>query len=251
MVIKQRPQLIGSHQSRRELAATAAAQLTKMHRLGQRRSEHPQGVLVGIEVGAQELGQLVAVPGVALRPRGTPARAQRVEGVGMHRHHRVSRSQQPIHDQAAAGLDRDGKIPRLLELGQPLHRGHQLVFTVPQRPMRHTMAALIGHRHVMGLSGPVPTCLHRRSPPTSGSSPGGRGSGRQLVVGPHRWWGKSLTPVPPSVPAGSATLTLAITWHAPQAVPCRAPRTQTRWVCHLRVPQRAPPAGRAAAKPAP
>jgi hypothetical protein len=74
---------------------------------------------------------------------------------------------------------------------------------------------------------PIPPAW-RSPPPRCGDTRSHRWSRvrRQLVKGPPNG-GKSLKPVPLSAPARSAALTLAITWHAPQAIPHRAPETQT------------------------
>jgi len=56
-------------------------------------------------VGAQVVGQLVAVSRVGLGARGAPPWAGGVERGGVHRHHGVARREQPVDHQTAVLLD--------------------------------------------------------------------------------------------------------------------------------------------------
>jgi hypothetical protein len=75
--------------------------------------------LEAVPVGAQLVGQLVAVAGVGLGPAGAPAGPRRVERVGVDGHHRVPGRQESVHHQTRSGLDDHGKLTRISMAAQP------------------------------------------------------------------------------------------------------------------------------------
>jgi hypothetical protein len=116
-----------------------------------------------VTVGAQQVGQLPAVTWIGLGPGCAPAGSGGVEGVGMHRHHRVAGGQQPVHDHTVGGLDRHRQLLRMAVAGQPTDGPVQADLVMTQRPAVDDLAGVVHHGDVVGFAGPVPAHLHAAS----------------------------------------------------------------------------------------
>jgi hypothetical protein len=116
-----------------------------------------------VPVGAQGVSQLVAVAGIGLGPGGTPARTGSPERGGVHRHHRVTGSQQAVHDQPTGALDDDRQRGRLRQPCQAVQRPDEVLLGVPKRPAVNHDAGIVQHGHSMGSARPVPAHEHLAS----------------------------------------------------------------------------------------
>jgi hypothetical protein len=116
-----------------------------------------------VPIGAQIVGQLVAVASVGLGPGGTPARTRRPERGRVHRHHRVPSGHQAVDNQPAGALDDDRQRGRLAKPSQAVQRRSKILLGVPQRPAVNHRAGVIQHGHVMGGARPVPADEHLAS----------------------------------------------------------------------------------------
>jgi hypothetical protein len=125
------------------------------------------GIVQGIEsaqpvaVGAQVVGQLVAVARVGLGPCRAPAGSGSMERAGMDRHHRVAGGQEPVDDQPAGLLDRHRQLVGLAVAGQPDGCVGQSSLGVRRCPLVDHGAGIVEDGHVMGGAGPVPANKHR------------------------------------------------------------------------------------------
>ncbi len=109
-----------------------------------------------VPFGAQVVGQLVAVAGVALGLGGTPAGPGGVEGVGVDRHHRMPRREQPGDDQAVSRLDRHRQLARVAMVREaPQCRG-DAGFVMGWRPAVQDLAGVVEDSDVVGLRWPSP-----------------------------------------------------------------------------------------------
>jgi hypothetical protein len=116
-----------------------------------------------VAVGAQVVGELVAVAGIGLRPRRAPPRAGGPERGGVHRHDWVTGGEQALHDQPTGALDDDRQRGRFRQACQSLQRPHQVLLGVPQRPTVNHDAGVVQHRHSMAGARPVPAHEHLAS----------------------------------------------------------------------------------------
>jgi hypothetical protein len=116
-----------------------------------------------VPVGAQVVGQLVAVARIGLRSRRAPARAGGPERGGVHRHHWVTGGQQPLDNQPTAALDNDRQRGGLRQACQSLQRPEEVLLGVAKRPTVNHDAGAVQHGHIMGGAGPVPA--HEHWPP--------------------------------------------------------------------------------------
>ena len=116
-----------------------------------------------VPVGAQVVGQLVAVTSVGLGPGRAPARPRRPERGRVHGHDRMPSSHQAVHDQPAGALDDDRQRGRLPKPGQSLQRSRQVLLGVLQRPAVNHRAGVVQHGHVMGGARSVPADEHLAS----------------------------------------------------------------------------------------
>jgi hypothetical protein len=164
-----------------------------------------------VAVGAQVVGQLVAVAGVGLGPGRAPAGPGGVERGGVDRHDRMAGGQQPVDDQPAGLLDRYGQLVGLAVAGQPRERVGQSGLGVGWCPVVDHGAGVVDDGHIVGGAGPVPANKHRSALLLAVSlllvaeaSPGRR----CLIDGPR--WGDVLKPVMGSARPGAAELKLAI-----------------------------------------
>jgi hypothetical protein len=129
--------------------------------------EFAGGIVQGIKspqpvaVGAQVVGQLVAVARIGLGARRAPAGPGSVERAGVDRHHGVAGGQQPLHDQPAGLLDRYGQLVGLAMAGQPRERVGQSGLGVGRCPVVDHGAGIVNDGHVVGGAGPVPANEHR------------------------------------------------------------------------------------------
>jgi hypothetical protein len=130
-----------------------------------------------VAVGAQVLGQLVAVTRIGLGTGGAPAGPG-----GVDRHDRVAGSQQPIHDQPAGLLDRHWQLLGPAPASQPDHRFAEACLGVWRCPVVGHGAGVVDHGDVMGGTGPVPADNIDGAPVRSGRI--------------ARWWDRALSPVP-------------------------------------------------------
>jgi hypothetical protein len=149
-----------------------------------------------VAVGAQVVGQLVAVTGVGLGTGRAPAGPGSVERGGVDRHHGVAGGQQPVNDQPTGLLDRYGQLVGLAVAGQPRERVGQSGLGVGRCPVVNHGAGVVDNGHVVGGAGPVPANKHRSALLLAVSlllvaeaSPGRR----CLIDGPR--WGDVLKPV--------------------------------------------------------
>jgi hypothetical protein len=113
-----------------------------------------------VTIGAQEVGQAVAVAGVRFGARGAPAGTGGVEGVGVDGHQGVALGQQPLHDQAAGPLDGDRQPGRLAKLAQAAEDGEQAGLAVLDFGVEDDPAVAVDDGDVVALAGPVPTDVH-------------------------------------------------------------------------------------------
>lgn len=148
---------------------------------GRCRHQPPDGRVLSFELGTSKLRQLDRIPRITLGSGGTPPRPGRVEGVRVHGHHRVTGGKKPLHDQPCTGFDPHRQLCRRAQPRQPLQRRREFLLTMCQPPARHQLPPLIGDRHTVRRSRPVPTNLHlrphlqrRRSPPVSRTTPAAR-----------------------------------------------------------------------------
>jgi hypothetical protein len=115
-----------------------------------------------VAVGAQVVGQLVAVTRVRLGSRRAPAGPGGVEGVGVDRDDQVAGGQQPVHDEATGPLDGHRQLLRTAMAGQSGQRLVQAGLGVFGRPPVHDPAGIVDDGHVVCGAGPVPSHEHRR-----------------------------------------------------------------------------------------
>jgi hypothetical protein len=102
--------------------------------------------------------------------------------------------EQPVDDQAAAGLDRHWQLRRIVVLGQPPQRRRQALLGVGDLPLVDQAAVVIHHRHVMRAVAPVPPDEHPRPPRRLQDTARSRApAGSSLLLALNR--GDSLTPV--------------------------------------------------------
>jgi hypothetical protein len=79
----------------------------------------------------------------------------------MHRHHRMARRKQPIHDQATGPFHNHREVIGQPLPPQPIHRHQPADLRVRKRPPIQHLAGLVQHRHIVRLTGPVePDILH-------------------------------------------------------------------------------------------
>ena len=87
-----------------------------------------------------------------------------MEGIRMHRDHRVPDAQQPVHDEPASGLDCHRQLTGIAIVGQLRHCSRDAVLGMRDRHAVHQLTGGVDHSHVMGSAGPVPTDEQRLSP---------------------------------------------------------------------------------------
>jgi hypothetical protein len=109
-----------------------------------------------VPVGAQVVGQLIAVAGVRLGPGRTPAWPGRPERGRVHGHDRVPSDQQAVHDQPAGALNADRQSGGISVAGQAVQRPSKVLLGVSERPAVNHRAGFVQDGHVMGGAGPIP-----------------------------------------------------------------------------------------------
>jgi len=114
-----------------------------------------------VAVGAQVVGEFVAVAGVRFGAGGAPAGPGGVERGRMDGHDRVAGGQEPVDDQAAGSFDSDGEVGRVAVAGQPGDGLGQPVLGVRWRPSVDHGAGGVDDGDVMGGACPVPADEHR------------------------------------------------------------------------------------------
>ncbi len=138
-------------------------------------------------VGAQIIGQAIAVPRVRLRMRRTPSRARRIKSVWMDGNHWMASLHQPFHDQTARAFDRDGQCFRSTMVAQSLQGVLEVCLMVANLEMLDDSTLLIEHRHIVGLAGPIPTHIHEHTSVPSRDNEdllGAEGRSRRLIGRP-------------------------------------------------------------------
>jgi hypothetical protein len=115
-----------------------------------------------VAVGAQVVGQLVAVARVGLGAGGAPARPGGVERARVDRDDRVPGGQQPGDDEALAALDRHRQVGGAAVGGEPGQDRVQILLGVAHSPAVHDRAAGIDDGYGMAGAGrPAPTSSQR------------------------------------------------------------------------------------------
>jgi hypothetical protein len=122
-----------------------------------------------VAVGAQVVGQLVAVPRIGLGASSAPAGPGGMEGGRMHRDDRMASGQQPVHHQPGRSFNDHREVGRLAMAGKSRQRLGKRLFGMPQRPALHHPALVIQHGHVVADAGPIPP-----DEPHAGLLPGSR-----------------------------------------------------------------------------
>ena len=156
MGVQQRCQPVGGSHLGFHVVVTQPGQRTQALRRWRQLMDDPEAVAVG----AQVVGQAVAVLRIGLGPGGTPAGPGGVERVGVDRHHRMACCQQPLHDQAARPLDRHRQLCGLSVAGKPLQAPGDPILGVLHLEGIDQPAGIVDDAHVVGLAGPIPTNLH-------------------------------------------------------------------------------------------
>jgi len=110
-----------------------------------------------VPVGAQVIGELVAVARVGLGAGGAPTRPSSMEGARVDRDDRMTGGQQSSDDQAVAAFDRHRQVGRIAMGGEPGQDGVQVRLGVAERPAVHDHAAGVEDRHGVAGAGPVPS----------------------------------------------------------------------------------------------
>ena len=191
VVAEHRPQLVGGRGAGADLVLAQPHQGLQFPqaRVGGLRAAQP------VPVGAQVIGELVAVTRIGFGSRGSPPGPGRVKRGRVHRHHRMPGRQQPVDDQAAGLLDDHRQVAGVAVAAQT-GKGH-----LPSRlgvrecpPVQHG-AGVIEHRDIVSRTGPVPAGnTHPGLPaansgrfhgagPSAGSSLFGPRSGMSLNAG--------------------------------------------------------------------
>jgi hypothetical protein len=116
-----------------------------------------------VPIGAQVVGQLVAVAGVGLGPGRAPAWAGSPKRGRVHGHDRVPSGQQAVDDQPAGALDDDRERGGLADAGQAVQRRSQVLLGVLERPAVNHRASIVQHGHIMSGARPVPADEHLAS----------------------------------------------------------------------------------------
>lgn len=162
VLIQQRGELVDRRDTGFDVVGALAGQRLQLQCLGQSGRQRPQLVAVG----AQVVGQLERVAGVAFGSGRTPAGADGVECVGVYGNHGVTGGQQSVHDQSPGGLDGHGQAGWVAMAAQPGQRAGDPSLGVGQRPAVGPRPGLVDHGHIVRPGGPVPSRERARGAPS-------------------------------------------------------------------------------------
>ena len=153
MGIKQRAELVAGRGPGRDVVVAQPYQRLQLTGGRVHRLEPAQPVAVG----AQVVGQLVAVAGVGLGAGSAPAGPGGMERARVDRDDRVSGGDEPVNDQALSAFDRYGQRGRVVVGGQPSQQRLKVVLGVTHCPAAHDRPGGIEDRHGMAGASPVPS----------------------------------------------------------------------------------------------
>ena len=152
MGVQQRAELVAGRGLGRNMVVAQPDQGLQLtgDRVGRLESAQPMAV------GAQVVGELVAVAGVGLGTGGTPPRPGGMERARVDRDDGVPGGQQPVHDQTVAAFDRHGQVRGVAVVGQPGQDRVQVLLGVLEHPAVDHPAGGVEDGHGMTGARPVP-----------------------------------------------------------------------------------------------
>jgi hypothetical protein len=164
VVAEHRPQLVGGGGAGADLVLAEPDQGLQLAQAGVGGFEPAQPV----PVGAQVIGELVAVAGIGLRAGCSPPGPCGEERGRVHRDDRVPGGEQPVDDQAAGLLDDHRQVTGVAVAAQPCQRHLPAGLAMGKRPPVQHGTSVIQHRDIVSLAGPVPADIFHSWPPSRG-----------------------------------------------------------------------------------
>lgn len=160
MLFEQGAELVAGRRACANVVIAQAHEGLKFSQAAVDRHEAAQAVAVG----AQVVGEFIAVTRIGLGAGGAPSRPGGMEGGGVHGHDRISGLEQAVDDQPTGTFDDDGQFGRGAVAGQPGQSSLKVGFAVLEGPMADHHAAVVNDGHVMAGAGPVPSTNINPSP---------------------------------------------------------------------------------------